>query len=157
MEEQAQIDARFDQYQIEYNNEPCDEEDCYYDEEVTDGMKAGFVIDSKYRPRPNDDEEEKEEDFEVIGKDKTMIRTLAPSSDQLASLDLTPGENLITFTVSSRLQGEQKVSGRIFLWDYRTKIVISDVDGTITRSDVMGHVMPRFGNDWSHSGICDLF
>jgi len=58
--------------------------------------------------------------------------------------------------VSSRLQGEQKVSGRIFLWDYRTKVVISDVDGTITRSDVMGHVMPRFGNDWSHAGICNL-
>ena len=43
------------------------------------------------------------------------------------------------------------------MWDYRTKVVISDVDGTITRSDVMGHVMPRFGNDWSHEGIADLF
>ena len=21
----------------------------------------------------------------------------------------------------------------------------------------MGHVMPRFGNDWSHAGICNLF
>ena len=72
-------------------------------------------------------------------------------------MDLQPGENLITFSVSSRLQGEQKVSGKIFLWDYRSKIVISDVDGTITRSDVMGHVMPRFGNDWSHAGICNLF
>ena len=49
------------------------------------------------------------------------------------------------------------MSGKIFLWDYRTKVIISDVDGTITRSDVMGHVMPRFGNDWSHAGICNLF
>ena len=59
--------------------------------------------------------------------------------------------------MKSRLQGEQQVTGKIFLWDYRTKIIISDVDGTITRSDVMGHVMPRFGHDWSHPGICNLF
>ena len=88
---------------------------------------------------------------------RQMIRTLVPSSDQLQSLNLRPGVNLITFGVKSRLQGEQKVSGKIFLWDYRTKVIISDVDGTITRSDVMGHVMPRFGNDWSHPGICNLF
>ena len=67
------------------------------------------------------------------------------------------GENRITFSVNSKLQGEQKLSGKIYLWDYRTKIVISDVDGTITRSDVMGHVMPRFGNDWSHANICNLY
>jgi phosphatidate phosphatase LPIN len=45
----------------------------------------------------------------------------------------------------------------VFLWDYTTKIVISDVDGTITKSDVLGHVLPRFGNDWSHDGVADLF
>lgn len=45
----------------------------------------------------------------------------------------------------------------MFLWDYTTKIVISDVDGTITKSDVLGHVLPRFGNDWSHDGVADLF
>lgn len=64
---------------------------------------------------------------------------------------------MIRFSVKSRLQGEQTVIGKIFLWDFRTKIVISDVDGTITRSDVMGHVMPRLGHDWSHPGICNLF
>ena len=99
------------------------------------------------------------DDFEEIEEEPNMvtIKTLTPSSSQLESLNLQPGENLITFSVKSRLQGEQKVSGKIFLWDYRTKIVISDVDGTITRSDVMGHVMPRFGHDWSHPGICNLF
>jgi phosphatidate phosphatase LPIN len=49
------------------------------------------------------------------------------------------------------------VTGKIFLWDYRTKIIISDIDGTITKSDVLGHVMPRFGNDWAHAGITQLF
>ena len=78
------------------------------------------------------------------------IKTLTPTSEELESFDLRPGENLITFTVRSRLQGSQQISGKIFLWDYRTRIIISDVDGTITKSDVLGHVMPRFGNDWSH-------
>ena len=47
--------------------------------------------------------------------------------------------------------------GRIFLWDYKTKIVISDVDGTITRSDLLGQVLPRLGRDWSHKGIAKLY
>jgi phosphatidate phosphatase LPIN len=43
------------------------------------------------------------------------------------------------------------------MWDYTTKIVISDIDGTVTKSDVGGHVMPRFGKDWSHESICELY
>jgi phosphatidate phosphatase LPIN len=46
---------------------------------------------------------------------------------------------------------------RIFLWDHRTKIIISDVDGTITRSDFLGQVLPRLGRDWSHKGIAKLY
>lgn len=38
-----------------------------------------------------------------------------------------------------------------------TKIVISDVDGTITKSDVLGQLLPRIGKDWTHQGICKLF
>jgi phosphatidate phosphatase LPIN len=45
----------------------------------------------------------------------------------------------------------------IFLWHWTDKIVISDVDGTITRSDVLGHVLPQIGKDWSHAGTVDLF
>jgi len=35
--------------------------------------------------------------------------------------------------------------------------VISDVDGTITKSDVLGHIMPHFGKDWSQPNVADLF
>jgi phosphatidate phosphatase LPIN len=65
--------------------------------------------------------------------------------------------NRITFSVTSYMQGTARVEGKIFLWDYTAKIVISDVDGTITKSDVLGHVLPKFGHDWSHPGCCDLF
>lgn len=46
----------------------------------------------------------------------------------------------------------------IYLWDYNEKIVISDVDGTVTKSDVGGHVLPRLGiSDWAHDGIAKLY
>ncbi len=35
--------------------------------------------------------------------------------------------------------------------------MISDVDGTITKSDVLGHVLPTFGKDWSHEKVCELY
>lgn len=30
----------------------------------------------------------------------------------------------------------------------RCRLVISDIDGTITKSDLLGHVLPRVGWDW---------
>jgi phosphatidate phosphatase LPIN len=41
--------------------------------------------------------------------------------------------------------------------DYTTKIVVSDVDGTITKSDVLGQVLPTLGADWTHQGVTKLF
>ena len=56
------------------------------------------------------------------------------------------------------MQGVQVVIGKIFLWDYTTKIVISDVDGTVTKSDALGHILPRLGlHDWSQPSICKLY
>lgn len=70
---------------------------------------------------------------------------------------LNDGPNDIVFTVESSLLGKQQIKGRIFVWDYRNKIVISDVDGTITKTDMLGHVLPRFGRDWTHEGIAKLY
>ena len=37
-------------------------------------------------------------------------------------------------------------------------MIISDVDGTVTKSDLPGHVLPRLGiSDWAHEGIANLF
>lgn len=35
--------------------------------------------------------------------------------------------------------------------------MISDIDGTITKSDLLGHLLPRVGYDWSHRGVTRLF
>jgi hypothetical protein len=113
----------------------------------------------------------------------TYRKTLRPSPAQLASLNLKAGANSITFSVTSALQGTQnvcarpcfavrtpptspchpwslmtwQVSARIFLFDQHTKLVISDVDGTITRSDVLGHILPRVGYEWAHNGVASLY
>ena len=36
-------------------------------------------------------------------------------------------------------------------------MVISDIDGTITKSDVLGHILPVIGRDWAQSGVAELF
>lgn len=83
--------------------------------------------------------------------------SLCPTSEQLKSLGLKSGCNKVTFSVITGLRGIQTVSCNLFLWDNRTPIVISDVDGTITRSDVPGMFLPYVGRDWSQSGVASLF
>ncbi|CAN0922293.1 Phosphatidate phosphatase PAH2 [Linum grandiflorum] len=88
---------------------------------------------------------------------KNKIRALNPTSEQLASLNLNEGTNVVTFTFSTSMLGKQKVEARIFRWKWDDRIVISDVDGTITKSDVLGQFMPMVGMDWSQTGVTRLF
>lgn len=84
-------------------------------------------------------------------------RTLTPIAADLKRLNLKEGANIIRYRTSSSLRGSTYIEGRIFLWGPNTKIVVSDVDGTITKSDVLGHILPLVGKDWTHTGICDLY
>ncbi|GLT46985.1 hypothetical protein SLA2020_207080 [Shorea laevis] len=90
-------------------------------------------------------------------KVKKMAKVNTPTSEQLASLNLKEGRNAVTFTFSTAMLGKQQVQARIFLWKWNTRIVISDVDGTITKSDVLGQFMPLVGMDWSQTGVAHLF
>ncbi|PHU18870.1 Phosphatidate phosphatase PAH1 [Capsicum chinense] len=90
-----------------------------------------------------------------ISKKKIMLNT--PTSEQLATLNLKEGKNIVVFTFSTAMLGKQQVDARIYLWRWDSKIVISDVDGTITRSDVLGQFMPLVGMDWSQIGVAHLF
>ncbi|SOV20781.1 HAD superfamily protein, putative [Plasmodium sp. DRC-Itaito] len=93
-------------------------------------------------------------------QDRIRVRyrkSLRPTSEQLQSLNLKEGANTITFLVTSSLQGTKSITGNIYLWKKNAKIVISDVDGTITKSTVLGHIMPIVGKDWSHVGVSQLF
>ncbi|XP_050213038.1 uncharacterized protein LOC126664601 isoform X2 [Mercurialis annua] len=88
---------------------------------------------------------------------KKMVKAFTPTSEELASLNLKEGSNEVTFTFSTSVLGRQKVDARIYLWKWNTRIVISDVDGTITKSDVLGQFMPLVGIEWSQTGVTHLF
>ncbi|XP_042512776.1 phosphatidate phosphatase PAH1-like isoform X2 [Macadamia integrifolia] len=88
---------------------------------------------------------------------KQLVRTNVPTTEQIASLNLKEGQNMVTFSFSTRVLGTQKVDAHIYLWKWNARIVISDVDGTITKSDVLGQFMPLVGKDWTQSGVTRLF
>lgn len=94
-----------------------------------------------------------------IGRRDCSVKNVSantPTSEQLASLNLKEGRNTITFSFYTA-KGMQQVDAQIYLWKWSTRIVISDVDGTITRSDVLGQFMPLVGIDWSQTGVAHLF
>uniref|UniRef100_A0A669EM00 phosphatidate phosphatase n=1 Tax=Oreochromis niloticus TaxID=8128 RepID=A0A669EM00_ORENI len=84
-------------------------------------------------------------------------KTLRLTSEQLASLQLKEGPNEVVFSVTTQYQGTCRCHGTIYLWSWDDKIVISDIDGTITRSDTLGHILPTLGKDWTHQGIARLY
>uniref|UniRef100_W5NIZ1 phosphatidate phosphatase n=1 Tax=Lepisosteus oculatus TaxID=7918 RepID=W5NIZ1_LEPOC len=84
-------------------------------------------------------------------------KTLRLTSEQLVSLQLKDGPNDVVFSVTTQYQGTCRCEGTIYLWSWNDKIVISDIDGTITRSDTLGHILPTLGKDWTHQGIARLY
>ncbi|XP_073991710.1 phosphatidate phosphatase LPIN isoform X2 [Rhodnius prolixus] len=84
-------------------------------------------------------------------------KTLRLTSQQIASLKLHPGANEAEFSVTTAYQGTTKCKCFLFCWRYDDKIVVSDIDGTITKSDVLGHILPIVGKDWAQSGVAKLF
>ncbi|WFD19826.1 phosphatidate phosphatase [Malassezia caprae] len=88
---------------------------------------------------------------------ETYVKTLRLSSDQLKQLGLRKGTNTITFSVTSSYSGVATCRAHIFLWDCEKPVVVSDIDGTITKSDALGHVFTLMGRDWTHLGVAKLY
>jgi phosphatidate phosphatase PAH1 len=84
-------------------------------------------------------------------------RSVFATHHDLLRLNLKPGANKIVFSTGTTLRGRVDVTATIFLWSESAKLVISDVDGTITKSDVMGHIATFFGKDWTHPGLTSLY
>ena len=79
-------------------------------------------------------------------------RSFLPTQPQLAALPVSPGRNTVDF-----VYGRQRLRAYIYVVPPGARVVVSDIDGTVTRSDMLGHVLPRVGVDWSHGGIARLF
>ncbi|EFQ98507.1 lipin-1 [Nannizzia gypsea CBS 118893] len=83
---------------------------------------------------------------------RSYAKTLRLTSDQLKALNLKPGANPISFSVNKAV-----CPATMYLWSYKVPIVISDIDGTITKSDALGHVLNMIGRDWTHLGVAKLY
>ncbi|KAK9771028.1 putative LNS2/PITP domain-containing protein [Seiridium cardinale] len=83
---------------------------------------------------------------------RNYAKTLRLTSDQLKELNLKPGENLMAFTVN-----RATCQANMYLWKHDTPVVISDIDGTITKSDALGQVLNMIGRDWTHAGVAKLY
>lgn len=82
--------------------------------------------------------------------------TTSPSSEILKSLCLLKGKNILTFENKFyQLHGVCDV----YLWSIHDKVVVIDIDGTLTRSDVRGYVetvyLGRY--DYIHEGTVTFF
>ncbi|XP_074843472.1 phosphatidate phosphatase LPIN2 isoform X4 [Carettochelys insculpta] len=91
------------------------------------------------------------------GNTTSYKKSLRLSSDQIAKLKLRDGPNDVVFSITTQYQGTCRCAGTIYLWNWNDKIIISDIDGTITKSDALGQILPQLGKDWTHQGIAKLY
>ncbi|KAI9848276.1 MAG: hypothetical protein M1837_000540 [Sclerophora amabilis] len=83
---------------------------------------------------------------------RNYAKTLRLTSDQLKALNLRAGANSMSFSVN-----RATCSASMYYWKQDDPIVISDIDGTITKSDALGHVLNMIGRDWTHLGVAKLY
>ncbi|ELQ74919.1 Protein involved in plasmid maintenance/nuclear protein involved in lipid metabolism, partial [Trachipleistophora hominis] len=81
-------------------------------------------------------------------------RTRNLSSHDLHKLHLQCGRN----TLEYKLAGvDRRIEVSVYLWNESDKVIVSDIDGTITKSDLWGHIYDLVGKDWTHGGVAALF
>lgn len=129
------------------------------DDVLADGERTTFTTTTKatsvgWSPENN---QGLESGTDIFVKRKMYAKTLRLTSDQLKNLNLKKGVNTISFSVKSAYQGTATCVAKVFFWDYDIQVVISDIDGTITKSDTMGHFMTMIGKDWTHAGVAQLY
>ena len=81
------------------------------------------------------------------------IKSLRLPSAVLQTLPLTYGANRVRFVA----ERGGTCSCKLFKWKSTDQLVISDIDGTITKSDVFGHLFTMVGKDWTQLGVAKLF
>ena len=77
----------------------------------------------------------------------------APAADMLADLvtwpELQTGKNELRYTV---VESGQTVRTWLYLWKKQCRVIIFDVDGTVTLSDVVGHMGGMLDQSFVHQG-----
>ncbi|KAH3745111.1 lipin family protein [Pelomyxa schiedti] len=86
----------------------------------------------------------------------TKVKTQRPSTSLLAQLNLKPGMNHVTFSVTNGTS-IRELYAAIYLVTAQSKLVVTDVDGTVTKSDFRGQLFTYLGQDWLHKSVAQLF
>ncbi len=75
-----------------------------------------------------------------------------PPKNFFKAIELKEGYNSLVYYFSGNFKSNQLIKARLFFYKFKRhrRVIVSDVDGTITKSDVLGHLMPIFNNQWIH-------
>jgi len=93
-----------------------------------------------------------------MGNPSPKHRTNLATFEQLAKLGLRMGSNPIEYRVTTSSGSMVTTSAIIHLMNITAKLVVSDIDGTVTRSNLRGMLLPALGlSDWKHSGVVELY
>ncbi|XP_050670662.1 phosphatidate phosphatase LPIN3 isoform X2 [Leptidea sinapis] len=117
----------------------------------------GFDLPGERHDQSSSDSDQDSQQNGNSRRHSTFRKTLRLTSEQIKNLNLREGINEMVFSVTTAYQGTTRCKCNVFRWRYDDKIVISDIDGTITKSDVLGHIFPLVGKDWAQSGVAQLF
>jgi len=96
--------------------------------------------------------------LEELEQEATVINELTLTQKELNEFNLQPGLNEAVFSVTTQYQGTTRCCCSIFVWDQTDRVIISDIDGTITKSDVRGMILPLIGlHDWAQEEVTQLY
>ena len=96
---------------------------------------------------------------DVAESNRVSNANLKIPADFFDGVPLLKGKNQLQFLFIGNFGKEYTIDSRLFFFPFQKnfRVIVSDIDGTITRSDLLGHLMPIIGQDWTHDGIAQLF
>ena len=116
-----------------------------------------YIVDQANIKFPNNNNE----DYYYIDKSYKKLKnnkyySLFPTEELIRKMNLKQGKNEICFAVETYLGGVQILKSNIYYWPSSIKMILWDIDGTVTKSDVLGVIFPRLGIDWNHEDVIKL-
>lgn len=94
-----------------------------------------------------------------VAEQTSLGDRLRPSHETLVAFGLKPGPNAIEFVCAGNFGQPCTVRSCVYLYPHsdNRRIVVSDIDGTITRSDVRGHLLGLMSINYLHDSVCALY
>jgi phosphatidate phosphatase LPIN len=68
---------------------------------------------------------------------------------------LVAGRNVVRYQLSGN-RALFDIHACIYLWEHTDRIVVCDIDGTVTRSDFLGYSAHLMGYEYTHDGVTDV-